>query len=97
MQTQLAAVGLKINLWKCAVWGPGTSALSRLPVDHPLAVVPQRPFVPDSGLQVLGLPVDLPGTYGCTVGVLEDARSRLRKGLNALSEVQDAQVQHALL
>ena len=97
LQAQLAAVGLRVNLTKCNLWGPGAGRAGHLEESHPLREVNQVPFQPDSGLQVLGLPVDFPGTLSMTVGMLEDARSNLQLGLTALSAVPDAQVQHALL
>ena len=97
LQTELAAVGLRVNLAKCALWGPGERLVAGLPDEHPLHGVASTPFLPDSGLQVLGLPVDFPGTLGKTRCVFEDARSKLSGGLSALAAVQDSQVQHALL
>ena len=38
--------------------------VAELPDIHPLRDVAMMPFLPDSGLQVLGLPVDFPGTLG---------------------------------
>ena len=97
LQTELAAVGLRVNLAKCALWGPGERLVAQLPEDHPLRGVTSTPFLPDSGLQVLGLPVDFPGTLGKTRCVFDDAASKLSGGLSALAAAQDAQVQHALL
>ena len=97
LQEQLAAVGLRVNLRKCNVWGPGVGLVNQLVDSHPLREVNQIPFQQDSGLQVLGLPVDFPGTLGMTVGMLEDARSNLQLGLTALLAVPDPQVQHGLL
>ena len=71
--------------------------VTELPDIHPLCDVATIPFLPESGLQVLGLPVDFPDTPEKTTGLFEEARGKLSGGLSALAAVQDSQVQHALL
>ena len=60
----LATIGLAVNLKKCDLWGPGAHVTAELPDNHLLRQVPETPFVSDSGLKVLGVPVGRTGEFG---------------------------------
>ena len=63
IQTQGPERGLSLNKSKCVLWGPGTAAenLSRHPALQGISLVP---FLPGSGLRVLGVPVEHPAEVG---------------------------------
>ena len=70
LQVALSNVGLRLNLGKCCLWGPGIQATGdpvprypdSLPLDHPGRTIPVLPFVPNSGITLLGVPIDYPGS-----------------------------------
>ena len=105
LQVALAGVGLCLNPAKCQFWGPGIQAAGDMvpqypegiPLDHPGRAIPVLPFVENSGLTLLGVPIDFPGSshhtrrhWAATV----DATVAL---LERLQLFPDSQVQHALL
>lgn len=68
LQQALGAIGLKLNLAKCRLWGPGIqTADQELPTfplglapDHPGRSIPVIPFGGETGITTLGVPVDAP-------------------------------------
>ena len=56
----LRAVGLEVRLDKCTLWGPGAAQVASLCQDHPLCNILVTPFSSESGVTVLGVPVDYP-------------------------------------
>ena len=57
LQGDLGAMGLSVNLKKCAIWGPGTEKLGDLMDSESLHQIYVTTYVPGSGIKVLGIPV----------------------------------------
>ena len=57
LQTDLGNMGLCVNLKKCALWGPGTQKLENLMDSDCVQQIPVVPYVPGSGIKVLGIPI----------------------------------------
>ena len=105
LQVALSNVGLHLNLGKCQLWGPGIQGagdpLPRypdgLPLDHPARAIPVMPFVAQSGITLLGVPIDFPGSsHGtCTHWAVTVQKSKTL--LDRLRMFPDSQIQHALL
>ena len=99
------AVGLECNLHKCTIWGPGVQKGTQsvpqypmeVPLDHPCRAIPVVPFVAGSGLEVLGVPVDHPGTQDMTDKVWRGAVEGLRTACNKLQEFPHDQARYVLL
>ena len=96
-------VGLDLNLQKCELWGPGVSSLAALepttaPADMILRRVTPLPFGPTyPGVEVLGIPIDYPGSDLQTQATLSSVTSKLQVALTALEDLNDPQLGHALL
>ena len=54
---QFAALGLKVNTKKCSVWGPAAHLCQGMGETRVI------PWVPSSGMTVLGTPVPYPGSW----------------------------------
>ena len=68
-----------------------------VPLDHPCRAIPVSPFVPGSGLEVLGVPIDFPGTQDATDKVWGIAVEGLRKACAKLQEFPHGQARYLLL
>jgi hypothetical protein len=105
LQGALSTVGLCLNLRKCCLWGPGIQAKgdplprypSGLPLDHPGRLVPVLPFVEHSGITLLGVPIDYPGSMQRTSSHWATTVDKTICLLDRLRLFPDGQVQHALL
>jgi hypothetical protein len=105
LQVALSNVGLHLNLGKCQLWGPGIQGASDplprypdgLPLDHPARAIPVMPFVAQSGITLLGVPIDFPGSSHrtCTHWAVTVQKSKTL--LDRLRMFPDSQIQHALL
>lgn len=99
------ALGLECNLRKCTLWGPGIQRAAQsvplypieVALDHPGRAIPVIPFVMGSGLEVLGVPVDYPGTQDATNKVWGEAVEGLRKACVKLQEFPHGQARYLLL
>ena len=105
LQVALSNVGLHLNLGKCQLWGPGVQSagdtMPRYPeglaLDHPGRAIPVMSFVENSGITLLGVPIDFPGSSHCTHrhwAATVDATLAL---LGRLRLFPGCQIQHALL
>ena len=105
LHVALSNVGLRLNLGKCCLWGPGIQAsgdpLPRypvgLPLDHPSRLIPVLPFVQNSGIILLGVPIDFPGSMQRTSSHWAATVEKSRCLLDRLRLFPDGQIQHALL
>ena len=99
------ALGLVCNLHKCSIWGPGVQrvgqSVPRYPMeiglDHPCRAIPVLPFLPGSGLEVLGVPVDFPGTHDKTKAVWQAALQGLDNACSKLQSFPHGQARYLLL
>jgi len=65
LQQALGAIGIKLNLAKCRLWGPGIQTADQdlptfplgLAPDHPGLSIPVIPFGGATGITTLGVPV----------------------------------------
>ena len=89
--------GLSVNLKKCSLWGPGSSKLSTLSIEHPLRQVTTKAFSEESGVQVVGVPIGRNGERGFQAGAWANKVRDLGAACEALTGVPAAQVQHCLL
>ena len=104
LHVALSNVGLRLNLGKCCLWGPGIQAtgdpLPRypvgLPLDHPGRLVPV-PFVENSGIVLLGVPIDFPGSAQRTETHWVATVDKSIRLLDRLRLFPEGQIQHALL
>ena len=98
-------MGLRLNLGKCCLWGPGIQATGdpvprypdSLPLDHPGRTIPVLPFVPNSGITLLGVPIDFPGSSERTANHWASTVDKSAILLERLRLVPEGQIQHALL
>ena len=105
LQVALSNVGLRLNLGKCCLWGPGIQATGdpvprypdNLPPDHPGRTIPVLPFVPNSGITLLGVPIDFPGSSERTASHWASTVEKSTILLERLRLVPEGQIQHALL
>ena len=105
LQVALSNVGLRLNLGKCCLWGPGVQAAGDpvprypdgLPLDHPGRIIPVLPFVPNSGITLLGVPIDFPGSSKRTESHWSTTVDKAILLLDRLRLLPDGQIQHALL
>ena len=101
----LAAIGLEVNLTKCALWGPGAQTEQdmvdripdSIPIDHPIRKIPITPFGPSAGITVLGVPVDAPQGQCQTTKKWAQAVTNATEMLRALRLLADGQIRHCLL
>jgi hypothetical protein len=105
LQIALTNVGLQLNLGKCQLWGPGVQGIGDplprypvgLPLDHPARAIPVMPFVENSGITLLGVPVDFPGSAHRTGAHWAATVEKAKVLLDRLRLFPDSQIQHALL
>ena len=105
LQVALSNVGLRLNLGKCQLWGPGVQGTNdmvpRYPaglgLDHPGRAIPVIPFVENSGITLLGVPIDFPGSSHRTISHWAATVDQTLVLLNRLRLFPDGQVRHALL
>ena len=97
IQQQGPSLGLSLNKRKCVLWGPGAS-LDTVARNPTLAGISVTPFTPDSGLRVLGVPVDHPADTGAfTSALFDQAVSRLDRMCLRLTHLPATHVQYALM
>jgi hypothetical protein len=58
LSADLQSIGLRVNASKCEVWGPEAHLLA-----HACPEVTMLPWTPETGITVLGIPVDFPGSH----------------------------------
>ena len=96
-------MGLDLNLQKCELWGPGVSIVDALqppltPAEGIITRVRRLPFGPrHPGVEVLGLPIDYPGSDVQTDATWTSVVNKLQVALHALEELNDPQIGHTLL
>ena len=66
-------------------------------LDYPCRTIPVLPFVPNSGITLLGVPIDIPGSSECTASHWASTVDKSTMLLERLSLVPEGQIQHALL
>ena len=101
----LARVGLLINPRKCQLWGPGlelaTNGLARLPAhampSAAMSDVPALPFVPGTGISVLGTPIHVAGDEAFANATWEKTVDSGISMLERLRLVADGQTRHGLV
>jgi hypothetical protein len=97
LQTQGPARGLTLNKAKCVLWGPGATEAA-LGAHLGLSGISVVPFVPTSGLRVLGVPVDHPAEDGTfTRTLFGKAVTRLEAMCSRLTHLPATHVQYTLL
>ena len=99
LKPALDSVGLKLNVSKCQLWGPGIHNEGEVPPGLPdaLAGIPVVPFGPRAGITVLGVHVDTVGGRECQRGAWDKAVSKTVKVLERPQLLPDGQVQHCIL
>lgn len=105
LHVALGDIGLHLNLGKCHLWGPGVQAAGDfcprypegLPLDHPGRLVPISPFIENSGITLLGVPIDFPGSSCRTQAHWAFIVDKTLALLERLRLLPDGQIQHALL
>ena len=105
LQVALSNVGLNLNLGKCCLWGPGVQTTcdpvprypDGVPLDHPCRAIPVHPFVPNSGITLLGVPIDHPGSSCRTASHWAATVEKSKQLLDRLRQFPDGQIQHSLL
>ena len=95
----LAHVGLRLNVSKCQLWGPGVHVEGEAPPTLPdgLEGIPVVPYGPSAGVTVLGVPVDAPGGRECLRDAWSKAVTKTEKVLERLQRLPDGQIQHCVL
>jgi hypothetical protein len=89
--------GLFLNKKKCVLWGPAVSP-ANLENHVDLQGISTMPFVPTSGLRVLGVPVDHPANLGTfTTTMFNKAVTRLEAMCSRLTHLPATHVQYTLL
>ena len=105
LQVALSNVGLRLNLGKCRLWGPGIQTIGdmvpRYPdgcmLDHPGRAIPVVPFVENSGITLLGVPIDFPGSSHHTADHWASTVAKTKTLLDRLRLFPESQIQHVLL
>ena len=105
VQTLASARGVQLNPTKCKLWGPGAPLGSDnvpclpgfIPPDHPFRQVSVVAFSAQTGLEVLGVPVNYPGAHAKVRQKWLHVVVDLERSCHALSEFPNAQVQLLLL
>ena len=87
----LEVIGLRVNLGKCTLWGPGATSIA----DQ--VGIAETAWGPGSGLTVLGIPVDYPGSSKATEQAWEEKVLALEKASQLVVASQRAQIAHHLL
>lgn len=92
VNSRFAELGLQINVSKCELWGPlaGPSPTN----DHLRGV---RRIALDTGISVLGGPVDLPNKEGQTAAVWLHRLHDMARSLKALEDFPQLHIQYSLL
>lgn len=90
LQDSMRARGLKLNLQKCELWGPGVGAWD----GQDVKIIP---WSPPNGITVLGVPVNYPGTTAYAQRFWDDLLGRLREATERLTGQIDPQCGHQLL
>ena len=91
LQTDLERQGLHINPAKCELWGPGAAYCTML------AEVRQVPWDANSGITILGVPINFPGSSTQTVAAWDRATDSLQATRERVTGLADAQTAHHLL
>jgi len=91
-----ARIGITVNWAKCKLWGPALSDTNQLSVTS-LNNIPQVPWAPNTGLRVLGLPVEHPSSITFRRQQLQGVVAQLGEACSLLGHLGDLQVQHLLL
>ena len=86
-------IGVCLNRSKCRVWGPASAALDLTPFPG-ITIVPWQP---ESGIEVLGLPVDFPSSLAFSRRKLNKIVSSLEDACHLLSSLGEPHHQHLLL
>jgi hypothetical protein len=113
LQTALEPMGLRLNLAKCKLWGPGIQTTGEpspryphgLAEDHPARAVPVVPFGGERGITALGVPIDAPKEFpgrnpsGAPecLSVWGRAVEQTNLLLDRLRAYPEGQVRHAIL
>ena len=92
LQSETTRTGLRVNLSKCQVWGPATP--SSLPL---LNLVTPVPFLPGSGITLLGSPICHPSNWDHASNVVSDRLSKCRLVYKAIETLPEAHIQYCLL
>ena len=91
------ARGLHLNKAKCVMWGPAAQA-DNLAAYPPLQGMHLVPYVPGSGIRVLGVPVEHPAEDGTfTRALFSKAVDKLESMCSVLTRLPAAHVQYTLL
>ena len=90
MTDQFAQRGLQINLNKCELWGPAVSRWEG-------AEVKCIPWEPESGVTVLGVPINFPGSHSYAESYWTKVVDNLRAAIEKVTDVVDSQCAHHLL
>jgi hypothetical protein len=101
----LAAIGLDINTDKSVVWGPGImkegeardTSPEEVRLGHPIRSFTVVPFGQSTGVTVLGVPCDAPGSFTQAKNVWAKAVGATTSMLDKLRRLPDGQIRHALL
>ena len=98
IQLKASKIGVKLNLSKCRVWGPGQLS-PEVHGDHfdVLRSIPRVPWAAGSGLRVLGYPVEHPSSTSFRGEELQGIVGRLEEACHVLSNLGDPHVEHVLL
>ena len=98
-------MGLHLNPSKCTIWGPGAETLdlweldgyNALAADHIGKDIPVTPYTAESGITVLGVPIDALGGRDQTAHKWETVAQGARELLTNLGKFPDNQIKHCLL
>ena len=98
IQLKASKIGVKLNLHKCRLWGPGQISPD-VQGDHfdLLRSIPRVPCGADNGLRVLGYPVEHPSSTSFRARELQNIVNRLEEACHVLSNLGDPHVEHILL
>ena len=92
LTTRLRQVGLAVNLRKCELWGPGAGQVHAECPEMAL-----KPWVPSSGVTILGCPVSYPGSSAFQEEAWQTCVDRLGQATARVTGLTDAQLAHHLL
>ena len=94
MADEGAKIGIVLNPDKCVIWGPGCANINHT---HQLAKIPVTPWLPDTGVKVLGLPVSYPSSHGFAEVMFGKVIDKVQESCQVLQSLGDPQTQHLLL
>ena len=95
---KLVPLGLQVNLSKTTIWGPAALMIDTLPNSSLLRAISVVPYVPNSGITLLGVPVHFPGTPAYLLERLRDTVLQVRRSCTVLTtKLRDTQTQLALI